>query len=245
VTNTPGDDAHLYPAFLKLEGRVVLVVGGGPIAERKVAGLLDARAHIRVVSPTATAAIQRLASAGTIDWHRRMFDNADVEDVWLVIAATADSPVQEQVAAAAGTRRCFVIHCVLGSGRTPPALHNRDLVVRGDAGAHAPRARSNRAGLARQRRDRAGQETSRKMADRGKADGRTLRRTCARTDEEVTGCMRPVLVGAERFYGTQQNVIARAGVAIPVADARLGWQMPPEGATARRKSPGCCTASHE
>ena len=129
MTNTPGNDAHLYPAFLKLEGRVVLVVGGGPIAERKVAGLLDARAHIRVVSPTATTTIQRLASAGTIDWHPRMFDNADVEDAWLVIAATADSPVQEQVAAAAGTRRCFVIavddpsHATAYSGavvRRPP-----------------------------------------------------------------------------------------------------------------------------
>jgi siroheme synthase-like protein len=129
VTNTPGNDAHLYPTFLKLEGRVVLVVGGGPVAERKIAGLLDARAHIRVVSPTTTAAIRRLASAGTIDWQPRVFDQTDVEDAWLVIAATADSPLQKQVAAAAEGRRCFVIavddpnHATAYSGavvRRPP-----------------------------------------------------------------------------------------------------------------------------
>jgi siroheme synthase-like protein len=109
VTDAPREDADLYPVFLKLEARAVLVVGAGEIAERKVVGLLGARARIRVVSPTATAAIQQLASAGKIDWQARAFDAADVSDAWLVIAATGDARAQKEVAAAAEERRCFVI----------------------------------------------------------------------------------------------------------------------------------------
>lgn len=102
-------EASLHPLFLKLQRRLVLVVGAGPVAERKVASLLEARASVRVVAPEATAGLQRLARAGDVTWHARAFAEADVDEAWLVFAATSDPAAQRRVAAAAEARRVFVI----------------------------------------------------------------------------------------------------------------------------------------
>jgi siroheme synthase-like protein len=104
----PGE-ASLYPLFLKLGGRPVLVVGAGSVAERKVMTLLSAGARIRVVAPRATAKIQQLAQAKTIEWTARGFKDADVEQVWLVVASTSDADVQRRVAATASAHHTFVV----------------------------------------------------------------------------------------------------------------------------------------
>jgi uroporphyrin-III C-methyltransferase/precorrin-2 dehydrogenase/sirohydrochlorin ferrochelatase len=105
VTETP----TLHPLFLKLEGRAVLVVGGGGVAERKVDDLVAAGAHVRVVAPEATAALRTMASRGAIEWHARAFEEADADGAWLVVAATGDAQTQAAVAAAAEARRVFVV----------------------------------------------------------------------------------------------------------------------------------------
>jgi siroheme synthase-like protein len=104
-----GDEASLYPVFLKLENRLVVVVGGGAVAERKVESLMRARARIRVVAPEASDAIREWAAAGDLEWLERPFEEADVRDAWLVIAATPDAETQRSIAAAAEVRRCFVV----------------------------------------------------------------------------------------------------------------------------------------
>jgi siroheme synthase-like protein len=101
--------APLYPLFLKLEGRAVLVVGGGPVAERKVASLLEAKAQVRVVAPEATPELHRLAGRGLLSWTPRAFDDADLDGAWLVVAATGDPAVQKRVAAVAEARRVFLL----------------------------------------------------------------------------------------------------------------------------------------
>lgn len=101
--------ASLYPLFLKLAGRAVLVVGAGSVAERKIASLLAAGARVLVVAPLATEAVRRLASEGALVWLARPFEDADADGSWLVVAATSDSEVQRQAAAAAAERRVFVI----------------------------------------------------------------------------------------------------------------------------------------
>jgi len=103
------DEALLLPLFLKLEGRDVLVVGGGAVAERKVAALLEAHASVRVVSPEANEGVQRTASDGVIRWERRAFVDADADGAWLVFAATGDAEVQRRVAEAASARRVFCV----------------------------------------------------------------------------------------------------------------------------------------
>jgi uroporphyrin-III C-methyltransferase / precorrin-2 dehydrogenase / sirohydrochlorin ferrochelatase len=77
----------LFPIFVKLEGRPVLLVGAGPIAESKIGGLLAAGAVVTVVAPDATAGIQKLAEDGTIFWHQRAFDSRDLDGMTLVVAA--------------------------------------------------------------------------------------------------------------------------------------------------------------
>jgi uroporphyrin-III C-methyltransferase/precorrin-2 dehydrogenase/sirohydrochlorin ferrochelatase len=103
------DEASLYPVFLKLDGRTVLVVGAGAVAERKIAALTQAGARVRVVAPQATDAIREWAAARALEWLPRRFEDTDVRDAWFVVAATPDAAVQRAVAAAAEARRCFVV----------------------------------------------------------------------------------------------------------------------------------------
>src|SRR5688572_17365190 len=77
----------LFPIFVKLEGRPVLLVGAGPVGESKVGGLLAAGALVTVVSPEATPGIVKLADEGTLRWQQRRFEARDLDGVTLVIAA--------------------------------------------------------------------------------------------------------------------------------------------------------------
>jgi uroporphyrin-III C-methyltransferase/precorrin-2 dehydrogenase/sirohydrochlorin ferrochelatase len=100
---------NLYPIFLRLRGRAVLVVGAGKIAERKIAALVASGANVLVVAPIATDAIRQWASEHVLDWAPRRFADSDADGVWLVVAATSDAEVQRKVALAAEMRRIFVL----------------------------------------------------------------------------------------------------------------------------------------
>src|SRR5262245_11084981 len=93
----------LFPVFLKLAGRSVLVVGGGDVAAAKVASLQRAGATITVVAPEICGAIAR--SVARVE--RRAFRPRDVDGRWLVVAA-ATPAVNAVVARAAERRRVFV-----------------------------------------------------------------------------------------------------------------------------------------
>ena len=84
-----------YPVFIELSGKDVLVVGGGPVAERKVDSLLEAGARVTLVSPDAT---DRLASSN-VTWKRRMFQESDLNGMTIVVSATDNPEVQKEVAA--------------------------------------------------------------------------------------------------------------------------------------------------
>ena len=93
----------LLPVFLKLEGRAVLVVGGGPVASSKIGALLAARARVTVVAPEIHDDIRQ---AG-VTCHLRPFAPADLDDAWLVVAA-APPDVNREVARLAEARQIFV-----------------------------------------------------------------------------------------------------------------------------------------
>jgi uroporphyrin-III C-methyltransferase/precorrin-2 dehydrogenase/sirohydrochlorin ferrochelatase len=93
----------LYPVFLKLAGRRVLVVGAGPIAAGKIEGLLAAGAVVEVVAPEVRLEIE---GAGVVI-HRRAFRPSDVDGAWYVVAA-APPAVNRQVLEAGEARRVFV-----------------------------------------------------------------------------------------------------------------------------------------
>ena len=65
MSATPVDPASgvVYPVGLRLLDRHVVVVGGGQVAHRRVAGLLEARARVTVVSPEVTPALEALVAA--------------------------------------------------------------------------------------------------------------------------------------------------------------------------------------
>lgn len=86
-----------YPIYLDLRGRNCLVVGGGPIATGKVAGLIDAGACVTVVAPEASDAMARWHDAGKIVWHRRQFKAEDIAPAFMVIAATDDGELNARV----------------------------------------------------------------------------------------------------------------------------------------------------
>jgi siroheme synthase-like protein len=92
-----------------LEGRRVLVVGAGTVAERKIVDLVEARARVHVVAPEGSVAVAELAQNGAIAWEQRAFDERDVDDAWLVIAATSDPDVQRRASSAAEARRVFCV----------------------------------------------------------------------------------------------------------------------------------------
>ena len=94
----------LFPIFVKLEGRLVVVIGGGHIAEAKIPGLLSAGARIRLVAPSITPQIAEWVRFGKIDWLPKEFEPADVDGAFLVIAATSAPGVNEAVFREAETR---------------------------------------------------------------------------------------------------------------------------------------------
>jgi siroheme synthase-like protein len=102
-------DVPLHPLFLKLEGRDVLVVGAGNVAERKIAELVDAKARVRVVAPEASESVKALAAARAVRWEARTFEERDADGAWLIVAATSDASVQGLVADAADARRTFLV----------------------------------------------------------------------------------------------------------------------------------------
>jgi len=95
----------MFPIFLKLDGRRVLVVGAGTVAEGKIRGLLEAGASIQVVAPGAVFQIQKWASEGVVEWKARDFQPSDLDQVSLVIAATSFPEVNAQVFKEAQARK--------------------------------------------------------------------------------------------------------------------------------------------
>jgi uroporphyrin-III C-methyltransferase/precorrin-2 dehydrogenase/sirohydrochlorin ferrochelatase len=93
------------PIFLNIKNRPCLVVGGGGIAERKVSLLLDAGADVTVVSPDLCASLQELHKEGRINYRQGEFTHDDMDNKVLVIAATADRNVNEQVTKLANEQR--------------------------------------------------------------------------------------------------------------------------------------------
>ncbi|MGC4807078.1 uroporphyrinogen-III C-methyltransferase [Micromonospora sp. DT233] len=98
-----------YPLGLRLEGRRVVVVGGGAVATRRVPALLDAGADVVVVAPELTPALRAHADAARLRWVPRRFVPADLDDAWLVQVAVDDPQAGAAVSAAATQRRIFCV----------------------------------------------------------------------------------------------------------------------------------------
>ena len=131
----------LYPLFARLDGRAVLVVGGGSVARRKVAALRAAGARVRVGAPQLEPGLARLAADGAITHLPGVFREAWLDGVWLVVAATNDNAVNRRVAAAAGERQVWVNvvdDIVLSSFHVPALVQRGPLQIAISSGGGAP-----------------------------------------------------------------------------------------------------------
>ncbi|MHB1126281.1 MAG: precorrin-2 dehydrogenase/sirohydrochlorin ferrochelatase family protein [Bacillota bacterium] len=88
----------IYPVCLNLAGRECLVVGGGPVAERKVKSLLEGGARVRVVSYDLTPALQNLANGGLINYRQGGYAPDDLRGIFLVVSASDDAETNCRVA---------------------------------------------------------------------------------------------------------------------------------------------------
>jgi uroporphyrin-III C-methyltransferase/precorrin-2 dehydrogenase/sirohydrochlorin ferrochelatase len=100
----------IYPTALRLLGRPVLVVGGGPVAARRAKGLLDAGGRVTVVAPLACPALTELSDAGLLAWEPRRYRTADIDGVWFVQTATGDPAVDARVSADAEAQRIWCVN---------------------------------------------------------------------------------------------------------------------------------------
>lgn len=94
----------LYPVGLIVAGKRCLVVGGGAVAARKVAGLVEAGAQVVVVAPRIEAGIRDLP----VEVVERPYQAGDLDGAWLAIAATDDTEVNRRVHADGHAARVWV-----------------------------------------------------------------------------------------------------------------------------------------
>jgi cobalt-precorrin 5A hydrolase/precorrin-3B C17-methyltransferase len=145
----------LYPlSLIGTAGAQAVVVGGGPVGQRKTQGLLNAGLKVCLISPEATHQIQVWAKTERIEWQPRPYRAGDLAGAQLVFAATNERRVNAQVAREA---RALGLLCNVadepGEGNFHvPAVHRQAgglIVAVSTAGTNPVRARQVRDSLAR------------------------------------------------------------------------------------------------
>ena len=130
-----------YPIYLDLQRQRCAVIGGGPIAEGKVHGLLQAEADVTVIAPAITRGLQSLVAAQRVTYHAREYQPGDLAEAFLAIGATDDPAINEQVWQEAQDRHILVNivddtpHC---NFIAPALLRRGDLTVAISTGGKAP-----------------------------------------------------------------------------------------------------------
>jgi len=87
-----------YPIFLDIEDRDVVIIGGGPVCERKAETMMKYGARVTVVAPDFTSAIESWAAAGKLKIRRKQYDAGDLDGASIVIASTDDEPFNTRIA---------------------------------------------------------------------------------------------------------------------------------------------------
>ena len=142
-----------YPISLNLGGKRVVVVGAGAVATRRIASLIEAGAHIVVISPAVDSRIEDLAATHQVEIHLREFTTGDLIGAWLVHAATNIPEVNERVAAEADAQGTWCIRAdqaLLSEAWTPASTRVDDVTVAVTANADPRRAAAIRDAIAEQ-----------------------------------------------------------------------------------------------
>jgi uroporphyrin-III C-methyltransferase/precorrin-2 dehydrogenase/sirohydrochlorin ferrochelatase len=135
--------APSYPLVLDVAGRRAVVVGGGPVAARRAAGLAEAGADVVVVAPYLCEPLAELVASGKATWRPREYRPGDLDGAWLTHTATGDTDVDRQVAAHAEADRIWCVQAAdAGSSAawTPAVARLGDVLVAVSGGADPRRA---------------------------------------------------------------------------------------------------------
>jgi precorrin-2 dehydrogenase/sirohydrochlorin ferrochelatase len=131
IWNEENTVPHL-PLNIDVRGLTVLMVGGGAVADRKLTPLLNAGAHVRIVSPEVTPEIRRLVATGAASLRTGCYETSDMDDVFLAVAATNDPETNQRVAADARQRGILVAVATepdAGTCTFPAVLRRGDLEI--------------------------------------------------------------------------------------------------------------------
>jgi uroporphyrin-III C-methyltransferase/precorrin-2 dehydrogenase/sirohydrochlorin ferrochelatase len=132
-----------HALLLDVTGRRVLVVGGGPVAARRAARLVDDGAAVHVVAPAICEDLADLVDAGLLRWHAREYLATDLDGAWLVHTATGDASVDATVAADADAARLWCVRAddaASSAAWTPAVARADDVTIAVGAGGDPRRA---------------------------------------------------------------------------------------------------------
>jgi precorrin-2 dehydrogenase/sirohydrochlorin ferrochelatase len=130
-----------FPIFLEMTGRRALVIGGGAVAERKIASLLEAGAQVTVISPDVTETIARWSKEKSINLTARCYQPGDLAGYELAFVATGDEAVSSRAYNEGQERGVWVnaaddpAHCDF---ILPSVLRRGDLTVAVSSGGGSP-----------------------------------------------------------------------------------------------------------
>lgn len=133
----------MYPISLDVRGRRVVVVGGGPVAARRVAALVDEGADVAVVAPYVCEDLADLIDEGQVSWTARDYTTGDLAGAWLAHTATGVDAIDTAVAAEAEAGRVWCVRASdasASSAWTPAVARVDDVVVAVTGGADPRRA---------------------------------------------------------------------------------------------------------
>ena len=129
----------LYPINLKIENKSCVVVGGGEVALRKIRGLLEAGALVKVIAPEICAGVEELSKRGEISLVREKFSEEQLGDELILIAATDNPEVNRQAAELARAKKILVnVADGCGDFDVPSRIRRDDFLLTISTGASSP-----------------------------------------------------------------------------------------------------------
>ncbi|HDX9638251.1 TPA: NAD(P)-binding protein [Bacillus mobilis] len=131
----------MYPLTVRVEKKRVVVIGGGKVAGFKIIPLLKQGADIIVISPELDANLVKLVEEKQIRWYQREYEKSDIQGAFLVVAASGDAALNEQVAEDSAENQLVNVITNPESGNVhfPAAIHRGLLNVAVSTGGASPK----------------------------------------------------------------------------------------------------------
>ncbi|MCH5472730.1 NAD(P)-binding protein [Bacillus cereus] len=131
----------MYPLTVRVNEKRVVVIGGGKVAGFKIIPLLKQGADIVVISPELDANLVKLVEEKKIRWYQREYEKSDIKSAFLVVAASSDSILNEQVAEDAAENQLVNVITNPESGNVhfPAAIHRGLLNIAVSTGGTSPK----------------------------------------------------------------------------------------------------------